>query len=888
MIRHPLAALLLLAGVVHAQPDPLPEHALARFGTTRFRPSARITELAFSPDGRRLASWGDSNSGGDQFNLWNAGTGGEIRGVATSGHSLFALAWPATGPGVAVLRKGDSFGSATDLMVWDFTAEPPAELTKPVLGPQVGRIVIGGPKAPAGTTYKAAAVSMDGKRLAALTTTGDLPDGVVVFELKPAASLADLKKLATFDAPPAACSTLAFSPDGRWLVGVAGLVKDGKPGPAAKVVVWDVSGKFARTTDTPPTINQGGRFPLAVSDTSAALGLEDGNTLVIQLATGNTRTLETAHKPVTGRGTGTSAAAFTPDGKTLITAGREGQIRLTDLGTGKKVRDLGKHRSWPEALAATADGKRVASAGQDGVIHVWDAATGADAVPLNGHASVLWHLATSADGKTVLTEGGDEVIHVWDAAGTERRRIAAGARVLGLALAPDGRHVVATIGDYERPMGSLRVWDVSTGADASPTGFPKALPAGGFQFTPDGRTLVAFAERKLSAWAWPAGTKLWAAETPKPTAQGVNAVNAVAMAPDGRHFVVQGYRSWYREERGLRFGYAADGFVELWEIATGKRVRRLVEGQSVFNRSMFAPDGSLIHSGGGTFPNDRRAGAPAQSRAQLCVVDPLTGRLVREFRPPGRHDIFDSGRAAALSADGKILFLGTGVGEVLAFEMATGSLRTAYPGHRGAVLAMAAPANDVRRVASGSADTTALWWDVGFSARPGVSLSADDRKNLRAALADPDAKTAFGAMTKLAADPAGFLALATSELKPVPPGPTEADVAPHFKNLDAKAFAAREAATAALDKFGEAAVPLARARLEAETSPEARERLTRFIDQHTKPDSDPERLRQGRAVELLEHLGTPEAKELLAKLAKGGPAKLTADAAGAVRRLAAR
>jgi hypothetical protein len=234
------------------------------------------------------------------------------------------------------------------------------------------------------------------------------------------------------------------------------------------------------------------------------------------------------------------------------------------------------------------------------------------------------------------------------------------------------------------------------------------------------------------------------------------------------------------------------------------------------------------------------------------------------------------------------LFLGTGIGEVVAFEVATGSPRTAYPGHRGNVLAMEAPASDVRRVASGSADTTALWWDVGFGGGKETPLSADDRKTLWTALTNADGKAGQEAMTKLAGDAAGFVAHAAAELKPAPAGPTAADLAPIFKDLDAKAFAAREAATAALDKYGETALDLVRTRLETETSAEVRERLIKFLERHTKPASDPERLRQSRAVELLEHLGTAEAKQLLAKLSAGGPSRLTADAAGAVRRMASR
>ena len=91
-----------------------------------------------------------------------------------------------------------------------------------------------------------------------------------------------------------------------------------------------------------------------------------------------------------------------------------------------------------------------------------------------------------------------------------------------------------------------------------------------------------------------------------------------------------------------------------------------------------------------------------------------------------------------------------------------------------------------------------------------------------------------------------------------------------------------------LSAQGEAALDPVRARLEKEPSAEVRDRLTKFIERHTKPATDPERLRQSRTLELLEHLGTPEAKALLAKLAAGGPARLTTEAAAAAKRLAAR
>jgi hypothetical protein len=99
-------------------------------------------------------------------------------------------------------------------------------------------------------------------------------------------------------------------------------------------------------------------------------------------------------------------------------------------------------------------------------------------------------------------------------------------------------------------------------------------------------------------------------------------------------------------------------------------------------------------------------------------------------------------------------------------------------------------------------------------------------------------------------------------------------------------FAVREKAQAELRKLADINAERLRARLSKLQSAEARVRLTRVLEQYDSPSLPPARLREIRTLELLEYIGSPGAREVLALLANGNPAaRRTREAAESLRRL---
>ncbi len=108
-----------------------------------------------------------------------------------------------------------------------------------------------------------------------------------------------------------------------------------------------------------------------------------------------------------------------------------------------------------------------------------------------------------------------------------------------------------------------------------------------------------------------------------------------------------------------------------------------------------------------------------------------------------------------------------------------------------------------------------------------------------------------------------------------------------LKDLDHEEFAVREEATHELEKHFEVVVPNLRQALAAAPPPEVRRRLATLLEMAEEGRWTPEPLRTLRAIEVLEQIGSAEARTVLETLAGGAPAaRLTREAKASLKRLA--
>ena len=385
---------------------------------------------------------------------------------------------------------------------------------------------------------------------------------------------------------------------------------------------------------------------------------------------------------------------------------------------------------------------------------------------------------------------------------------------------------------------------------------------------------------------------------PVPLREQGKAALAAALTPDGRFVIAT----------------EPPGKIRVYDTATGKPTRSLV-GRKYETRPAFSPDGVLLATtfvGGGIRLYDFAAGRLLGAKwggGPLPVASPFprtAGCLRAATSPvcldsssrPGRAERLSCGTRRVVERSSRFP-PGTGM------STACPSLRTAgcsprvgmmaplasgkWPagrnggaddGHRWLVKSVDF-APDGGRLVSASSDGTALVWQV-FGPAP-ADRPAPDSVTLWADLAR-DGITAHRAMAALIAAPRQAIPLLRERLRPAAPADPQ-QIARLIAELDSKLFAVRENAISDLECLGDLAEPALHKARQGSPSLEFRRRLEQLLEKLQGPVVSPERL-DLRGVEVLERLGSAEARRLLGELAKGADgARLTREAKANLARL---
>jgi WD40 repeat protein len=591
-----------------------------------------------------------------------------------------------------------------------------------------------------------------------------------------------------------------------------------------------------------------------------------------------------------------SAVTLSSDGKTAAFVptyyGGDMAVRFYDTKTGKQIREIDNDEQIHD-LGLSPDNRTLA-VGTRQRIELWDAESGEELRVFSASQQGMYRQLTfSIDGKMLAALGNEpDTIHIWEmASGKERGSVHFGAQAAPANAGRRGRRVVMPVNygnnmniralafsadnrllAVAKPDGAIHLWDLRTDRELAPlTGSRGQVTA--LVFTPDGKELIAVdSEGTRLSWRTAAlrrNTSLRLA--PLEDADFAELWNDLA-EPDSFRI--------YRARRHLtadpkRAVPLLSSHLEPVPPGDTARIQQLVKDLSSPNpgtrrKAMTelrtkhgeAALGALLQAGGGGGNPAMGGGAAMPGMPGMVVMAPgganqatmlLMQKLQLQYSTPERQrDV-----------------LAVGILEEIGTREARQTLSKLSKGAPGVNLTTAAKAAVDHLAAAkerpGPAPSEQLWTDLGSD----------------------DATKAFRAMSALSASPQEAAALVRKQLKPVPVV-EDKEIAALLDNLNADDYMVREQATEALAKIGEQALPAMKQALNGKIALEARKRLERLVEQAVSQTAAP-LLRGVRAIEVLEHSGTPECKHVLVALAGGAPqAQLTREAKASLQRMARR
>ena len=520
-----------------------------------------VREVSYSPDGKTALS--ASHDG--LVILWDLETGKQIRQFA--GHTGWVWTVDFSPDGKTIVSGGfqekslNSIADPGELILWDV---------------QTGKIIRRFGDYLSGVV--AAEFSPDGRSILAssgLFVNFENEKTLILWDVETGEMLRDFgTEVDDFN--------LAISPNGKTAVSGAYTYD---------MMIWDLeTGELTQTL----TAFDGMIRSMSFSPNGDTLLSSDANGDVVLWDTHTWEKLMDAKIHVAGE-TGWSGLApdvlvsIASDGRTGLSSAEDQTLAVWDLVGAIEVRRFTGHQNLIFSAAFTPDGKSILTGsgnlstfagipGEHNDIRLWDLESGEELHLFEGHTDLIWVITVSADGKTALSGSFDGTLRLWDLENlTEIRTIQAHqGQIFAAAISPDGKTAISgTMTTGQNPDDGIAVWNLETGEALFRE--PTEVNATIVLFSPDSQTAY-FDGNRFTQF------DVQQSEIITRYSELGLCCSGAALHPDGRSvFIIDN----------------ADTIIREWSLETDQLIRLIGEAHGGnHSRIEITPDGNRLFSSG--------------------------------------------------------------------------------------------------------------------------------------------------------------------------------------------------------------------------------------------------------------------------------------------------